>query len=676
MDMVTETPTPAAGPASPGGPVGGPGGPSRARSTTGGVRAAWARWARPWRRSSLSVGRPWSAPPWLASLLVAGLVTVLNWPHWGSVQPGLDISWQAGTAYAFVHHLQWGPQLDFTYGPYGFAGFLLPFYPSTAAVSFGYLLGVTWLLSALVVTGLRRYWGLPGAGLAAWALVGLTWAVGRSADVAPAAGLGLGLLLVRGQDRPRRLWLAGVLGALAGFSVLVKLSDGVVLAAVGALAVLGSELSWRERGMTAVSLVIAAGSTFVAAWWAAGQSIGHLWSFARASLSLTLGYSANMAGPLARPSAAWWAVVVVLVLAGLSALGLTRQGRRARVAGALMVGGWCWAVAKDGFVMGNHYPGFFRLVLAVTAVVSLLGPPRRALVGALAVVAVVVMAMTPVPRPNPVGSARAFAGELVDLASPSRFASLQAQARRRVLRGEGVGRLAALLSGHTMAVEPWEDIIAWALPGAKWDPEPVLQSYSAFTSYTDRLDAGFLSSGAAPQRLLYWHHRFGFAGRDPDMDPPATTVAVYCHYVQLAVAGRWQVLQRVPDRCGAPRTLARVRVRFGVPVRAPRARGGLLLASFALAPTLLDRAEALVLRPPLTYLVTWGRRGPGSGGTAYTFVTGTAAGPHVLGAPAQLGFSPHFTPATVGWLELKGDGYATGRGWVTVTFSTLRIAAR
>ena len=48
-----------------------------------------------------------------------------------------------------------------------------------------------------------------------------------------------------------------------------------------------------------------------------------------------------------------------------------------------------------------------------------------------------------------------------------------------------------------------EDSLSIAYPELHWDPVPVLQSYSAYTTYLDNLDASFLSSARAPQRLLY-----------------------------------------------------------------------------------------------------------------------------------------------------------------------------
>ena len=39
---------------------------------------------------------------WRGTLLVSAAVTLLNWPGWTQIGPGLDPSWQAGLAMAFT----------------------------------------------------------------------------------------------------------------------------------------------------------------------------------------------------------------------------------------------------------------------------------------------------------------------------------------------------------------------------------------------------------------------------------------------------------------------------------------------------------------------------------------------------------------------------------------------
>lgn len=611
---------------------------------------------------------------WAGTALTAGAVTVLNWPSWQRAAPGLDSSWQAGLALAFTRHMQWGPQLDFTYGPYGFAGFVEPFYRLTAGVALAYVFAVTWALAALLVAGLRAYWGLKGyqglvlAGVISWAAIALSWEVRRTADFAGVLGLGLAFAILRAPSGPWRTALATTLGAMAGFTLLVKLNTGLVMVVLLVLALAGASGSGpRLRAGLAAGAAFA--GTFAIAWAAARQSFANLPGFTRYSVSLALGYSSAMNGRLPRSSIAWSALAIGAVAAAALAAGWRHRPRREQAAGLLMVGAWGWAVVKDGFVASNHYPEFFRIVLVATALSCLLRPPRLVYGAAVVLAAGITLLTVTSPGINPVTSLRALGPELADVAQAGRFSDMTAATRARVLEEEHLAPgLVRSLRGRTVAIEPWEDMIAWADPGLIWDPEPVVQSYSAFTTSVDRLDATFLSSRQAPQVLLF--QRTGFAGRDPWMDPPATMGALYCRYREVGASGPWLVLGHVADRCGRPQTLAVLRSRFGVPMRVPRAPGKIVAARFVLAVPLAAELEAGLLKPPAVYLSIWDGRGAV---TRYRFVPGTAGDEHVLVVPATLGYAARFSPAPAREIEFSGGGWGAGQGTVTVSFEELSL---
>jgi hypothetical protein len=197
----------------------------------------------------------------------------------------------------------------------------------------------------------------------------------------------------------------------------------------------------------------------------------------------------------------------------------------------------------------------------------------------------------------------------------------------------------------------------------------VVQAYSAYTPYLDGADASFVASRSAPDRILYT--KGSFDARDPFMDPPATTEAIFCHYVQIALSPDWQVLGRVPDRCGPAVPIGEARAHFGQPVSVPSARGKMVVASFTFAPPFAYKVENLLLKPSNTYLTTWSGRGSP---VTYRFVPGTSQDAHVLKVPAALGYSVGFTPPPVRALELWGGGWATGKGAITIVFSAVAMA--
>ena len=150
--------------------------------------------------------------PCLAGLpgvaLASALATVFSWrtAPWRVVAAGID-SWQAGLALAFEHHLQWGPQMVFTFGPYGFVEDIMPVFRGTAAIGFLYALAVTWGLAALTVGALRPSWGLLPAGIAGWATLAIAANTLEAPELASATALGLALASLRaGSRRPETAW--------------------------------------------------------------------------------------------------------------------------------------------------------------------------------------------------------------------------------------------------------------------------------------------------------------------------------------------------------------------------------------------------------------------------------------------------------------------------------------
>jgi hypothetical protein len=521
------------------------------------------------------------------------------------------------------------------------------------------------------------YWGLGfcdlgAAAAVAWALVWRSWAEARPADFVCVTGLGLSLWLLQARRAGPRTGLAVLLGSLAGFAVLVKLNSGLVLAGLLVLALIGSEAPGRERWRCAGLGAAAFIAVFVAAWAGAGQSFRNLADFARASASLVAGYGTAMADALSRSSVAWLAAGMVVVAAVAFGAAVWQHAGKQRVVAIVVLAAWGWAEVKEGFVSGDHYQLFFRVMLVAVALAACLRPPRAVFAGALALAACITVAATVAPVLDPLSSMRSFGPNLADIVQPARFAGLRASARQRLLKEELLpASTLSLLRGRSTAIEPWEDLVAWADPGLRWDPEPVVQSYSAFTSYLDHKDAAFLASARAPERVLYRSLRTGFDSRDQFMDPPATTEAIYCHYTQLALASPWQVLERVPDRCGPAVLVGEAVARFGQPVAVPRLPGKMVVASFALSAPLLSRLEAGLLKPPNTYLRAWEG---GSQPVIYRFVTGTATDNHVLSVPASLGYSAAFTPPDIDRLEFTGGGWKAGQGSVKVVFRAVSLS--
>jgi len=615
--------------------------------------------------------------------LVSALATLFSWrtDPWRPVFAGLS-SWQEGLALGFEHHLQWGPQVIFTFGPYGFVEDILSMFWLTAALGLLYALVVTWGLAALIVSALRKPWGLLPAGVVAWASVTIAANLLEAPELALATALGLALASLRATSERGRLGLLGALGALAGFQVLVEINVGIVTAALAALTVIGateaSPGAWREHSRVRAAFV--AGVAFlvvlVAALLAAGQSLSNFASYVRGSVAVAIGYAPAMGSSGGRHAEDWYAVVDVALLAGVFALALVGRPGREKAAISLMLAGWAWEAVKEGFVRHDLHDltffGLFVVALCLARLPRSLVPVQAGAVAVAALLACIANGGPPPTLHSPREAARALEQEVRDLVVPSRWQHQEAVARKqaRLSGGALAPGLVSSLQGYTVANGTWEDSLAVAYPQLQWDPVPVLQSYSAYTTYLDNLDASFLSSGRAPERLLYQPATIDL--RDPFWDPPATIEAMYCHYEQVGVSGEWQVLARVPDRCGRATLIGVANAHFGQPVAVPAANGEMELATFSLSSPLWARAEGLALKPPQLQLTTWSE-GTGTP-TTYRFIPGTAGDAHVLAVPASLGYSREFTPPTVVQLKLTGGGWALGQGAVHVKFFAVPIS--
>jgi hypothetical protein len=622
-------------------------------------------------------GLPGGSFGWLWVGLVSALATLLSWrtDPWRPVFAGLS-SWQEGLALGFAHHLQWGPQVIFTFGPYGFVEDILSMFWVTAALGLAYVVIITWGLAALIVAALRKPWGLLPAGVAAWASVTIAANLLEAPELALATALGLALASLRATSERGRLGLLGALGALAGFQLLVEINVGIVTAALAVLTIVGATAAspgaWRQNFRVRAALVAAVPFlvVLVAALVAAGQSLGNFASYVRGSSAVALGYAPAMGSSAGRQAEDWYAVVDVVLLAGIFALSLVGRPVREKAAISLMLAGWTWEAMKEGFVRHDLHDltffGLFVVALCLARLPRLFVPVQAGAIALAAFLACTANGGLPPSLHSPREAARALEQEVRALVVPSRWLHQEAVAREqaRINGGALAPGLVSSLQGYSVANATYEDSLAVAYPQLRWDPLPVLQSYSAYTTYLDDLDASFLSSGRAPQRLLYEPATIDL--RDPYWDPPATLEAMYCHYNQIGISEQWQVLARVPDRCGDARVIGVAKATFGQPIAVPAAGGEMEVATFRLSSPLWARAEGVLLKPPQVHMTTWAL-GTGKA-TTYRFIAGTAADVHVLAAPTSLGYSPEFAPPTVVQLQVSGGGWSLGQGSVRVTF--------
>jgi hypothetical protein len=518
-----------------------------------------------------------AAGVWAGGLLVA----VLSW-RVGVIAPGagLDASWNAGLEMAVRQGLHFGDQIVFSYGPLGFLQSELAWFGDLSPLSLLYLSALWIGLCVGLVWALRRRLGLPLALLGALAVVTLLFLFEYSLLIAVCGCFWL--LEKERSPRAADAWtLAAV--AFAAPAALCKLSSGPLVAVLFFVALLGAQAG-RRRVLAYVGLLAVA---LLALWLGTGQSLGDVPAFLGRTWEVSSAYSSSM---LRQTTVAPWKVTLAVAAGAVLSLGLLGaawlggyRDRRARRAGVVVAALAAFAIYKEGVVRTDlaHITLLFANLCVLYLAVGLGGRRWR---WVLAVAVAIGLLTIPVRPPG--------TSTNIDLADNVSFA--WDQARNLVDSGHREdeiesGRAAlvslyalepdalAALRGHSVAVEPWEVAAAWAYR-LDWHPLPIFQNYSAYTPGLDRLNSAAVEDAAdGPERILRENQALVFPqfpgydldGRYPGWDPPEQARAVLCNFVPMATSERWQVLGRVPDRCGVPRSLGTVDAAPGEAVPVP-----------------------------------------------------------------------------------------------------------
>jgi hypothetical protein len=611
----------------------------------------------------------------LLTLAVAITLTLLTLPAFGT-SPGdtHDASWVAAMHVAAHRRMQFGSELAFTYGPLGFLTLPIPYFAATWGLSVAYIVLLRLALCVALAATLRRAMGLPVAMVAAFVVAA------ASRDLGPAE-LALALfvaasvrLLSRDHAGSRRLeqWAVVLLGALAGMHLLVKLNTGVFMVLIGATtAWMIGRLRWRSEVVFGAS----AAATLLTGWTLTGHHLSGLSLYFQRSWQVAAGYSEAMGMEQARRAPEYAvALLVVIVVAVLAYDGSRHLGRRRRAAIALVVATWLFVGLKHGFVRHDGHSGvFFGEALVVGVFLARATARRRetlVLVGLLVVSLLAVGFEGSVKlghsRPDPVATAQ----DAYRLLQSDGLRSEAAGARAALQRAYGLDpRTLQALAGHTVHIHPWDAGVAWAYPQIDWQPVPVFQAYSAYTSGLDAANATALRGAGAPQRILAaWK---AIDGRSPAWESPEAMRVMACNYAELRTQGPWQVLARVPNRCGAEQPIATVKASAGDTVPVPPASGGdtMTVARVrGLDSTPLYRLRAQLTKIPAIHAVV-------DGTIEYRLVPGTAGNGLVLAAPAHLlGWSAPFAFASSATtLRIVGEGIGVGHH-LEIEFTAIPVA--
>jgi hypothetical protein len=591
-------------------------------------------------RTFLSTG---SRPFWIATVVL----TLFTWPFGiGPVGASLDFSWIAGLYMAVDEGRHFGTEIVYTFGPLGFLAWPSPWIGSLAVLAFGYWIVTYGGLIAVLTWSLSRTVGLVAAAVIVLA-VSLTFGFLNQLPLVLAVGL---CLIALREDRPTHgvSLLAYGGGLLCAVEPLVKLSVGPPVILIVLLAMIGARADRRQwTGFLGTAVV-----SFFVLWFATGQGLGNLWAYVDNGAQIVKGYGEAMGYDAAET----WEVVVIVVAAIALIAGIHRarfRDTRAKWFATAITVVVAYTVFKYGttqFAKGGPPVAAMSSLFAI----FLMAPwPRR--LGRVFVAATLIFGAVIL---HAFGAGPGAAAGVDVIARFETFKESVEFAIRPGLRHQEIDEaresvrttlavpppVLEALAGKTVAIEPWEITLAWAYE-LDWKPLPVFQNYQDYTQKLDRLNAAAAKDAEnGPQALLRQMPagtvetggRPAIFERQPAWDPPEQSLADFCNFVPTLTEGAWQVLSRIPDRCGEPMLVTGLTVDPGQTFQIPQARNDEIVIMRVHGAKLegLEKLAALFWRPSERHAVVNG------GEYSYRLPPDTTEDPMIVSADRKLGHGP------------------------------------
>lgn len=584
-------------------------------------------------------------PLGVAAVIAAALLTlpVAGYP----LAPGGEFEYQAALTVAFREHLQWGSQVVWPYGPYGYLNEPAFMDFNTWALGFvANLAGHAAFFGALALF-LFRIRARPWQWVLVTAVVVLSFDRYSSAyfERFPVldnkAALVAVLLLYLGTETSNRrqaVLFAGGGGLVIGYLFLDK---GTSLLIGGTLVAAYLTLSLtRSRVGSVIALLGGVVAGYGGLWLLAGQSIAGIPSYFRTAFELIAGYTPAMSRFPESANLELGLAVAMLGATGLSLLITLWRRDWSLFRLLLLTSPLLFFTFKNSFVRFNelHALAFWALAgvlqgLVLARAIATTGRKSSApaVIAAATVLATLLLVGGLGPSIGGFPKIRPTLAFPANLAGDRHAVALFVRPDRRLAEEAQVsGALRAAyplppavvdeLRQGTVDVVPWDIQLAFAY-GLQWDPQPVLLSYAAYRPYLDHLDAQHFVGPQAPRFVLYV--ATSIDGRYPLFDEPETYRVLFQRYQVRERISNLLILERRPDGPPPPeRQSNSVTGRLGQWIPVPSHGDLRLYGGVQVGYTLLGQAMYLLHLPPELHIRF--KYGGGEISPAYRFVPGVA----------------------------------------------------
>jgi hypothetical protein len=527
--------------------------------------------------------------------------------HYGVIED----SWVQVLHTAFQLHWQFGRDIVFTFGPWGFL--YGGFHPATHVISI-----IIWAALALVFwwAGWRIARHFFENEMIAWlwlmffiAAASVTMFLNIDARLTAFAVLLL-LLHFFVEDKSWTV-MQLALTIASGLLSLVKFSE-LVLAVVVVLAIAANNIL-RYRRFPWVLPVF--GASVLLFWVLAGQRVSSLAPFLSNSWRISNGYSEAMM----LTGANEMRDVGCFIAAAMSLCALVGYAAwvRNRFVGIIPLGGFffiLFAAFKYGYVRhdGHEITATSQLLLMSLACLALLWPMARkkgawaVIANCLPVVAIWFFDATTFSRYSETGLpaifVRTFAGSEI-------FAPVELFRGKKHLIEEHEKFLGDFRNAFPLpAVKGSVDVYPWnqaavLAHGLDYRPRPTMQSQAAYTRELAELNATFLRSDRAPENILF---EIGTIDeRFPSLDDGLSWPELLTRYEAVETADNYVRLRRraKPDRYKMI-PLGETSFEFGATISFPSADAGVTWAEIEITQSLKGKIASFFYKPPVLWMKT------------------------------------------------------------------------
>ncbi len=560
--------------------------------------------ASPSIRGDKSVAR------WRRVVLPGALTLLLGFCLFSLPSPpgtGLDASWQEMLVLARAQGLQFGRDVIFTWGPWGFLCSNFHLGSLEAVPQLAWQVGGQLLIALALVTLTR---GLPATRRIAFVLsvMAFHWLFLDGIYFVLVALVGISGLMRRGSPVLTLVAWALVLGFVSQLKFTYL--------AVSAFAVVCAAACWagRRDRTRAVAIPCGYAAAVFAAWVAAGQDPDNLYPYLRRSMEIASGYGDAMALDESWSQFGWGLGLVLICAASLAGAWRRLEDRPLALGACGLLSFMVFAMWKESFTradmvpLGGHIFGIFTFVLMLAPVMpGLLFPGRRWHGFDLAFVYCVLGIACFDPAYYRLGPRVVWQRSYGTAHALARLGSLPGEWQAEYDRARAAAnlpRVRAAVGRGTTDVYDFSIGVA-ILNGLNVSPRPIFQGYSAYTPSLEGWNLRRYQSDRAPEFLLWKDERVD--DRYPGMDDAPIVAGLAGHYEPLFAEGDYWLFRRVSPLARTPPALVTLlsrTVRLSEEVELPDEPDHAVWLEADAVPNALGRLRALAYKPAIINLVT------------------------------------------------------------------------